>query len=88
MENSNENFAESIAGMALPEYIEADDHSTVDSQAGPGDEDEEEEPAMEEGGEEAGQEAAEGADEDSPPLDGDVVHSPVPPQTGGSPKRA
>ncbi len=42
---------------------------------GPGEEDEpEEEPVDDEGG------------DDSPPIDPNIVHSPVPPQTGGKPK--
>ena len=77
MENSINYSAESNADFAVIENQESDFNTQSLNLPGPGDEDEEE-------GAEESQEA--GNDDDNPPVDPDIVHSPVPPQTGGKPK--
>lgn len=82
MENSSINFAENIAEDALSEdqysafYTEAVDPKE------PGDDEEEEEQDQDQE-EDKGQ----SGEDDNPPLDPDVVHSPVTTQSGGMPKR-
>ncbi len=77
MENSINNSAENIADFTTLENHESDFNSQSFNSSGPGDEEEEE-------GEEESTE--EGNNDDNPPVDPDIVHSPVPPQTGGKPK--
>lgn len=72
MENSIGNFSENTTGFAESENQLLDFFPDAVNLAGPGDEETDEgEPEV--------------SDEDAPPLDPTIVHSPVPPQTGGKP---
>ncbi len=75
MENSSNNFEENMAQNSLSGMQHADADLHAADFAGPGDEDEEEE-------------SVEEPEDDNPPLDEDVVHSPVPTQSGGRPETA
>jgi hypothetical protein len=75
MENSSNNFEENMTQNSLLDEQVPDSDLHAAHFDGPGDEDEEEE-----GGEEM--------EDDNPPLDEDVVHSPVPTQSGGRPEAA
>jgi len=77
MENSINNSAENNADFTTLESQESDFNTQLFNSPGPGDEEEE-------AGEEESPE--EGNDDNNPPVDPDIVHSPVPPQTGGKPK--
>lgn len=96
MENSSNNFAEDMAYATLLETQESDFNTQFADSPGPDDEDEVEEEQDEEesgedgeekgrgkGGRKGGEESNNG---DDPPLDEDVVHSPVTTQTGGRAK--
>lgn len=80
MENSSINFAENMADDTL---LEAQ-YSVFNAQAfdpkEPGDGEEEQD-------QEQGEDKSTGEDADNPPLDPDVVHSPVTTEPGGNPKR-
>ncbi len=84
MEIVNDNFAESIADPTMLEARPLDFNFQIFSSAAPGDGDDENE-EVDENDNESG-DASQGSDDDNPPLDKDVVHSPVTPQTGGKPK--
>ncbi len=79
MENTN-NYFEGIAELTTLET----QHSNLNLQAfnstEPKDEDEGEEETEDEGGDKS-----EKPGDDNPPLDKDIVHSPLTPQTGGKP---
>ena len=75
MENSSNNFAENIAEDAFLMLQDSGLDLPSSNFSGPDDDEEED------GGEEEGQ-------EDNPPLDEDIVHSPVPTQSGGRPETA
>lgn len=77
MENSFENVAENIADFAEANSHQSYFFSCFNNAGGPGDEDEEK-----------GEGEGEGNDDENPVLDPNIVHSPVPPQTGGKPPSA
>lgn len=81
MENSFNNSEEEVAYTTMLHASEQGIDSQYVNDPGPEDEDEED-TEMEEGFEE--EETSNG--DDNPPLDEDIVHSPVPTQTGGRPK--
>ena len=78
MENLSSNFSEDFGYSEQLVNTDTAADSYFNGSFGPGDEDEEED----------GKEAAEQPNEDDPPLDEEVVHSPVTTQTGGLPKTA
>ena len=72
MENSSNNFAENSAEDTFSTDQQFDFIEQASFATGPDDEDEE--PAEEE------------EQDDNPPLDDEIVHSPVPTQSGGKPE--
>ena len=76
MENSSNNFAENFAEDAFLSARDTGIDLPTSNFSDPDDEEEEEG-----GGEEEAQ-------EDNPPLDEEIVHSPVPTQSGGRPETA
>lgn len=83
MENINNDFAETIAGNAVPEIYQSNFDLHDFNSPGPEDEEEDEEDTEDAGKDETSNEAT---DDNDPPLDEDVVHSPLPPKSGGTPK--
>lgn len=84
MENASNNFAESIADAMLLEDQYSNFNMQVVNYAEPDDEDEDViEDEVEE--EDTREDRSRGSDDDNPPLDKDVVHSPLRTQTGGKP---
>lgn len=73
MENTNNDFAESITNAAFETQQSNFDLFAIDS-PGPEDEDEDEDKSKDNSGTPT---------TDDPPIDEEVVHSPLPPQTGG-----
>ena len=83
METLNNDFAETVAGNAVLETYQSDFDLHDFGSAGPGDEEEnEDEDAENEGNDNSGNK---GSDDNDPPLDEEVVHSPVPTKSGGTP---
>ena len=83
METLYNDFAETEAGNAVLEIYQSDFDLHDFGSAGPGDEEEgEDENSEDEGNDNSGNE---GSDDNDPPLDEDVVHSPVPTKSGGTP---
>lgn len=76
MENISDDFAENITGFAIFENINSDFYLYATNSPDPEDEDEEED---EDDDNSTGS-------EDDPPIDEEVVHSPVPTKGGGRPK--
>ena len=79
MENLFFDFADGVTEATLLEDQQSDFNTHTFSSTGPGDEDDSEDKSEEEG-------ADEGNDDENPPLDSEIVHSPVTTQTGGKPK--
>lgn len=86
MENSSNYSAEEMAYSTMLGNQESGSDTQFFEDPGPDDEDEEE--SEEEEAQQEGEEAqeAESSGDDNPPLDDDIVHSPVPTKTGGRPK--
>jgi hypothetical protein len=78
MENSFSNSGEGMVDTMLLEDQQLDFFAQNFNQTGPGDEEEEGSEAEEEGEDK-------GSNDEDPPLDEEIVHSPVPLQTGGKP---
>ena len=76
MENSSNNLAENSVEDTFSTDQQFDFVEQTSFASGPDDEEEEEEPAEEE------------EQDDNPPLDDEIVHSPVPTQSGGRPETA
>lgn len=83
MENTSTNFVESIADPIALEAQHLNFNLLSVSATEPEDEDEDDNEKEEES---EGGDRSKGSDDDNPPLDKDIVHSPLPPQTGGKPK--
>ncbi len=82
MEIATNIFAESVAEFTTSEAQHVYFNPQAFDSTGPGDDDEEEgEKETEED-----EDKSKGSDDDNPPLDKDVVHSPLNPQSGGKPK--
>ncbi|MBC7889539.1 MAG: hypothetical protein H7Z13_16800 [Ferruginibacter sp.] len=84
MENSIQNFAESIEHITQLEDQQSDFNLQAVDTPGPGDEDEDEGEGEDQGED---QDQGEGEGGDNPPLDPTIVHSPVRTQTGGMPQQ-
>ncbi len=85
MENTSKDFAESVADATTLETQHSNFNLLAVSSTEPEDEDEDEDDNEKEDESEGG-DKSKGSDDDNPPLDKDIVHSPLPPQTGGKPK--
>jgi len=86
METVHFDFDEGIAD-ALFETQQSNAYMPAVNSAGPGDEDEEED--EEENDDDKGKSSddkGKSSDDNDPPIDEEVVHSPLSPQTGGKPK--
>ncbi|MEO6720215.1 MAG: hypothetical protein ABIN67_07600 [Ferruginibacter sp.] len=79
MENSSNNFAADMACITELENYDSVFNTPFADSPGPDDEDEEE-------GEEAEQSEEVTNDDDNPPMDNEIVHSPVTTQNGGRAK--
>jgi len=76
METTINDLAENITDVVTSETMDSDFYLHAANFPGPDEED---------GDEEEGEDSSEGS-EDDPPLDAGVVHSPLPPKSGGKPK--
>lgn len=76
MENTTNNYVESKADLTTFEDHQSNFNLQAMNSSSPNEEDENED-------EDKGEDSNEGSEDSDPPLDDNVVHSPVPPQTGG-----
>ncbi len=83
MENPGIDFLENIAGITTFETQQA--HFSIRAIHSPEEDDEEEDDNEREDDDQGGDKSKD-SDNDNPPLDKDVVHSPLTTQPGGKPK--
>ena len=85
MEIASTTFSESIAEFTTLETQHSNFHLHAFNSAAPGDEDEDGNEKEDEDQDQGGNNSK-GSDDDNPPLDKDIVHSPLIPDPGGKPK--
>lgn len=86
MENTSNSFLESIDELAILESQQFDFNLQAANVTEPGDEDEDE-AENEDESEDVSEDNSQRSDGDNPPLDPNIVHSPVTPQPGGNPRK-
>ena len=82
MQNTTNDYAESTTDAALLEMEQSELYVYAMNSPGPEDENEDDDED-----ENDNSDKGKGSTDDDPPIDEDVVHSPLPPQTGGKPRK-